>query len=578
MRTVLLRAGVLALTAVLDLAGVALALPAGSEYSPVTTDRLLNPEPHNWLMYRRTYNGWGYSPLDQVTPANIASLQPVWTFSTGSRRDHQSPPVVNDGRMFVTTPLDDGGLQVLALDAATGDLLWRFARELPANARRHRNKMNRGVALYGDRVYVGTVDAQVVALDAATGNVVWERPVADPAAGYFITMAPLTVDGKVMVGMSGGEYGTRGFVTALDAESGSEVWKTYTVPAPGEPGGKTWPGETWRNGGAPVWITATYDPALGQVYWGTGNPGPWMGDTRPGDNLYSNSVLALDAGTGRITGYHQYHHNGSWDWDEADPPLVLDIERRGRGTIPSLVHPGRNGYLWFLERRADGIGFVDARPFVHQDVFTAIDPRTGRPSYDPKRVPGTGRRAVFCPSHHGAKNWPPAAFNPITRLLYVPANENLCTAMEGREVEHVKGRPYRGARLEMRLRDAARHIGELQAWNPDTGERVWSAEFESLVLGSVLTTAGGLVFMGGTGDRHFRAFNAATGEEIWSMRTNSGVVGVPSAFGVAGRQYIAVQSGWGARAQQVQKHIDRLRGEHTPVPRGGVIWVFALEE
>ena len=202
-----------------------------------------------------------------------------------------------------------------------------------------------------------------------------------------------------MAGMSGGGYGIRGFVIALDADTGREVWKTHTVPAPGEPGSDTWPGETWRTGGAPVWVTATYDPALNQTYWGTGNPGPWMGDVRPGDNLYTNSVLALDAATGEIAGYHQYHHNGSWDWDEVDPPLVLDIVRNGR-TIPSLVHPGRNGYLWLLERRADGIGFVGAEPYVHQNVFTAIDPRTGRPSYDPERVPGDrqARRLLPVPS------------------------------------------------------------------------------------------------------------------------------------------------------------------------------------
>ena len=550
--------------------------PVGSEYTPVTTERLLSPEPHNWLMYRRTYNGWGYSPLDQITRANVASLEPVWTFSTGSRRDHQSPPIVNDGRMFVTAPLDAGGLQVLALDAATGDRLWRYAREPSVDARIHRNKMNRGVALYGDKVYVGTVDAHIVALDAVTGGVVWEQPVADPTTGYYITMAPLTVDGKVMVGMSGGGYGIRGFVIALDADTGREVWKTHTVPAPGEPGSDTWPGETWQTGGAPVWVTATYDPALNQTYWGTGNPGPWMGDVRPGDNLYTNSVLALDAATGEIAGYHQYHHNGSWDWDEVDPPLVLNIVRNGR-TIPSLVHPGRNGYLWLLERRADGIGFVDAEPYVHQNVFTAIDPRTGRPSYDPERVPGTGKRAVFCPSHQGGKNWQPAAFNPITRLLYIPANENLCTSMEGSKVKYTPGRQFVGAKLEVLIRDGAGHIGELQAWNLDTGEQAWSREFESHNMGPVLTTAGGLVFTGGTNDRYFRAFDAESGEELWRMRTNSGVIGIPTAFAVAGRQYIAVQSGWGARAQQVQDRIDQFRGERTPVPRGGVIWVFALK-
>ena len=566
----------LAVVAVQGLApGNAPVLAADSRYSPVTAERLLNPEPQDWPMYRRTYDGWGYSPLDRITPANVASLQPVWALSTGSGRDHQSPPVVNDGHMFVTTPLDTGGLQVLALDAATGDLLWRYVRDLPADARRHRGKVNRGIALYGDRVFAGTADAAVVALDAVTGEVVWDRRIADPAAGHSISMAPLAADGKVMVGVSGGGSGIRGFVVALDAGTGREVWKTYTVPAPGEPGSETWPGETWRTGGAAVWVTATYDPALRQVYWGTGNPGPWMGDTRPGDNLYTNSVLALVAATGAIAGYHQYHHNGSWDWDEADPPLVLDVERDGR-TIPSLVHPGRNGYLWLLERSAAGIGFVDAVPYVHQNVFTAIDPRTGRPSYDPARTPATGRRAVFCPSHQGAKNWQPAAFNPITRLLYIPANENLCTSMQGHEVEHTPGKPFVGAKFEVLVREGAGHIGELQAWDLDAGRRVWRRTFASHNVGPVLTTAGGLVFMGGTADRFFRAFDAESGEDLWQFRTNSGVIGVPTSFAVDGRQYIAVQSGWGDRTQRLQDRIDRYRGTRTEVPRGGVIWVFAL--
>ncbi|MCY4026916.1 MAG: PQQ-binding-like beta-propeller repeat protein [Acidobacteria bacterium] len=268
-------------------------------YTPVTTERLQNPEPDNWLMYRRTYDGWGYSPLDQITTANVGRLKPVWTFSTGVREGHEAPPVVNDGRMFVTTPQN----QVFAFDAATGDLLWRYARELPA-ALQQLHPTNRGVALYGDKVYIGTVDSHVVALDAATGDVVWEQAVEDPAVGYYITMAPLVADGKVMVGTSGGELGIRGFVAALDAETGNEVWKTYTIPAPDEPGGDTWPGDTWRTGGASVWATATYDPELNQTYWGTGNPGPWMGDARPGDNLYTNSVLAprrVDRGDRRLS-------------------------------------------------------------------------------------------------------------------------------------------------------------------------------------------------------------------------------------------------------------------------------------
>ena len=558
--------------------GVALAwgttptLLQGQTYTPVTNERLLDPEPHNWLMYRRTYDGWGYSPLDQITPRNVANLEPVWSFSTGVVQGHEAPPIVNDGTMFVTTPQN----QVFALDAATGDLLWRYARELPEDLVQL-HQTNRGVALFGDRVYFGTVDAFVVALDARSGDVVWERAVGDYAIGYYITMAPLVADGKVMVGTSGGERGIRGFVVALDADSGAEVWRTYTIPAPGQPGSDTWPGESWRTGGAPVWVTGTYDPVLNLTYWGTGNPGPWIGDVRPGDNLYTNSVLAIDAMTGELKGHHQYHHNGSWDWDEVDAPLLIDLERDGR-TIPSLVHPGRNGYLWVLERFADRIGFVDADPFVHQNAFAAIDERTGRPTYDPAHVPGTGKRVLYCPSLSGGKNWPPAAFNPDTRLLYVPANENLCTSMEGLEVAYVPGRSFTGASSFLTVRDGADHIGELQAWNVDSGEQVWSLEFESQNWGPVLTTGGGLVFMGGTNDRYFRAFDASTGVRLWEMRTNSGVIGVPSTFAVDGRQYVAVQSGWGVDAQRMQNGIDRFRQKRTHVPQGGVIWVFAVRD
>ena len=542
-----------------------------SAYALVTAERLLIPEPENWLTYRRTYNGWGYSPLDQITTQNVADLVPVWAFSTGVREGHEAPPIVNDGQMFVTTPQN----QVLALDAATGDLLWRYARELPEDLQQL-HPTNRGVGLYDDKVYIGTVDTHVVALDAVSGEVVWEQAVEDYGLGYYITMAPLIADGKVMVGTSGGERGIRGFVVALDARTGAQVWKTYTIPAPDEPGNDTWPGDSWRTGGAPVWVTGTFDPELNLTYWGTGNPGPWIGDRRPGDNLYTNSVLALDATTGELKGYHQYHHNGSWDWDEIDAPLLIDVERDGR-TIPALVHPGRNGYLWLLERHADRIGFVDGDPYVHQNAFTSLDPQTGRPAYDPEHTPGTGKRALFCPSLSGGKNWPAAAYNPKTRLLYIPANENLCTFMEGREVEYAPGRSFTGARSELVITDGADHIGELQAWNLDTGEQVWSQEFESQNWGPVLTTGGGLVFLGGTNDRYFRAFDAATGELRWQTRTNSGVIGVPTSYAVDGTQYIAVQSGWGVDAQRMQGGLDRFRGTRTLVPQGGVVWVFALD-
>ena len=559
-------------------AALTLAVPAGTAaqepaYTPVTDERLQSPADGDWLMYRRTYDSWGYSPLDQITTANVADLEPVWLLSTGVTSGHESPPVVNDGIMFVTTPED----RVIAVDARTGEQLWLYQRQFPEDMA-HPHRTNRGVALYGDKVYYTTHDAFVVALDATTGELVWETAVADYRTGYYMTIAPLIANGRVLVGPSGGERGIRGFVAAYDAESGEEVWRTHTIPGPGDPGIETWPGETWRTGGASIWITGSFDPELNLTYWGTGNPGPWIGDQRPGDNLYTNSVVAFDADTGELKGYHQYHWNGSWDWDEVSAPLLIDVPRDGR-TIPTLVHPARNGYLWMLERGADAITFVDAQPYVDQNVFTAIDPVTGRPEYDAERKPGTNRPATFCPSLWGGKDWPPAAYSPQTGYLYIPANENLCSTIVGREVEYVPGRAFTGASSQVFVVNDADHLGEIQAWDLSTGEQVWTHEFpESQNWGPIMTTGGGLVFAGGTNDRYFRAFDAATGEVLWEQRTNSGVIGVPSSYEVDGVQYIAVQSGWGVDAQGMQRAVNQHLDRNVQVPQGGVLWVFALGE
>ena len=541
-------------------------------YTSVTDDRLINPEEHNWLSYRGTLDGWGYSKLDQINDTNIDELQPVWSFSTGVLGGHESPPIVNDGVMFITTP----GNFLYAIEAATGDLLWRYQHNLPENYIAF-HRTNRGVALYGDKVYMATLDARVIALDATTGEKVWDTPVQDNSFGYYITMAPLAIDGKILVGTSGGELGIRGFVVALDAESGTEAWRTYTVPGPGEPGNESWPGESWRTGGAAVWIPGHYDADLGLAYFGTGNPGPWIGDQRPGDNLYTNSVIALDIESGAINAHHQYHWNGSWDWDEVSTPILMPVERAGR-QFNALVHPGRNGYLWTLERQADRIGFVDAEPYVHQNAFSSIDPETGRPSYDPNHTPATGESVDFCPSLWGGKDWPPAAYNPDTGLVYIPANDNHCGVIEGREVTYMPGSSYTGARTEFTLREPEGNIGEIQAWNMDSGEEVWSVEFESHNWGGILTTAGNLIFSGGTSDRFFRAHDASTGEELWRFRTNSGIIGVPSTYSVNGKQYVAIQSGWGVDAAGMTARIDQQRGTRTFVPQGGVVWVFALPD
>lgn len=549
---------------------------AEPDYKPVTDARLEAPEAENWLMYRRTYDGWGYSPLDEINTANVKSLKPVWSYSTGVDEGHQAPPIVNDGVMFVSTPQN----QVLAIDAGSGDLIWRYRRELPDDLLQM-HPTNRGVALYGDTVYLATVDAFLVALNAKTGEVRWETEVEDYLSGYYMRMSPLIAQGKVMVGVSGGEFGIRGFIAAFAADTGEPAWKTYTIPGPGEPGHETWPGDTWKHGGVPAWLSGNYDAATGLAYWGTGNAGPWIGATRSGDNLYASSVIALDVGSGKIAAHHQYHWNDSWDWDEVSPPLLIDVKRDGK-TIKGLVHAGRNGYLWLLDRAAGAIRYVDAQPFVRQNVFTSLDEKTGRPTYAEDKVPAIGKKVAFCPSLWGGKNWPPSAYNPDTGLLYIPANENLCASFNATPARYLPGELYMGVTLSdievFPHAEASDHIGELQAWDINTGERKWTATFPQQLWGPVLTTGGGLVFAGGTNDRYFRAFDAQSGELLWQQRTNSGVTGVPTSYAVDGKQYIAVQSGWGVDAARGQAMLNESMGTDIHVPQGGVLWVFALPE
>jgi alcohol dehydrogenase (cytochrome c) len=550
-------------------------MPAAlNNYKDVTDERLKNPDAGDWLMVRRTWDGWGYSPLDEVTAANVARLQPAWVVSTGVTNGHEAPPIVNNGVMFVATP----GNQVIALDAKNGATLWRYKRPL-ADDVVLLHGTSRGVALSGGKVFFAAAEAVLVALDARTGKEVWTATVEDNRSGYYMSVAPLVADGKVMVGASGGEMGVRGFVAAYDVESGKPLWKTFTVPAPGEPGSETWPkGDQWKTGGGSIWVTGAYDPATKLAFWGTGNGGPWMGDQRPGDNLYTSSTIAIDVTTGAIKGHFQYHPNDSWDWDEVSPPILVDYTRGGR-TFKGLIDVARDGYLWFLERTSGAITFVEGTPYVKQNVFRSLDPKTGRPDVDPARQPGTGRDSEFCPSHWGGKNWPPIAFSPKTRMIYIPANENLCARMSGRPVTYTAGRGFTGAISALLLAPGADHIGEVQAWNVDTGKRVWTHAFPSSSnWGPMLATAGGLVFSGGTQDRLFRAFDAATGAVLWQFPTNSGIVGQPSSFMVDGRQYIAVQSGWGVDAKTMQGRLNRLvPGEYPDVPEGGAVWVFAIK-
>ena len=421
-------------------------------YKPVTTERLKNPEDADWLTIRRTYDGWGHSPLKQITTGNVNRLQPVWVLTTGQVSGHEAPPIVNNGVMFVATP----GNQVIALDAKAGTILWRYRRPLADDAIvLHRT--SRGVALYGDKVFFAAADAVLVALDARTGKEVWTTKVEENKNGYYMTAAPLVADGKVLVGISGGELGIRGFVAAYNVDTGAEAWKAFMVPAPGEPGSETWPkGDQWKTGGAadlgdrritiprPIWS-----------FWGTGNGGPWMGDQRPGDNLYTASTVAIDVATGQIKGHFQYQPNESWDWDEVSPPILVDFRRNGR-TIkrPDQRRAQRLPLVPRAHERQDQL----RRRQALREAERLQEPRSRRPdgrtsirttSLEPARWPS------ICPSLSGGKNWPPIAFSPETRMIYIPANENHLRNLD-RAGSRVRPGPQLHRRVARLLRSARR--------------------------------------------------------------------------------------------------------------------------
>jgi alcohol dehydrogenase (cytochrome c) len=562
----------------MTVAGSLLAAAAvhGADYSPVTNERLLKPEPGNWLMTRGNYQGWSYSPLDQINTRNVKNLRPVWAVSTGVNSGHQAPPIVNNGMMFVSTP----SAQVIALDAKTGNIIWRYRRDLPEDFSALHNT-NRGVALYGNKVYVMGLEPVLIALDAKTGEVVWEQTLEDYHTGYYSTVAPLVVKGKVITGISGGEFGVRGFVAAFDAESGDQAWKTYTIPGPGDKGSDTWPQDTWKRGGGATWMTGTYDPETNLVFWGVGNASQWFGDQRPGDNLYTSSTIALDPESGAIKGHFQYHWNDSWDWDEMNAPMVVDYKKDGK-TVKGLVKPARNGYLYWLSRSPSGIGFVSATNYVKQDVFKSIDKASGRPVYFDDKKPGTGKKASFCPSLWGGKDWPFEAYSPKTGMMYIPANENHCGFLEGKVQEYVAGKWWTGVDIPdigFTVPKDAKYFGDVQAWDISTGKKAWSYQVpKSMMWGSILATGGDLLFVGGTNDRKFRAMDAKSGKVLWEMGTNSGIIAPPVSYMVDGKQYIAVASGWGVDPQFQQGLLSNLLpGWEKSVPEGGVIWAFAVE-
>ncbi len=551
--------------ALLTLFTVPAVAAAQAEPIYVTDEMLLNAEkdPHNWFFYGRDYASTRFSPLAQINTSNVKKLVPKWVFQFGVLDGQNSQAMANNGVLYVTSSWN----RLFALDGRTGKVLWRYYHPLPEDITRYLccDVLNRGVALYRDKVYMATLDEHLVALDAKTGKVIWDVKFEDYTGGYTTTVAPLPLRGKIIVGTSGAEYPTRLFIQAFDAETGASVWKTYTIPAPGEPGNETWgSGDAWMYGGGSTYLTGSYDPELNILYWGVGNPTPDLdGEVRPGDNLYTNSTLALDPDTGKIKFYFQYTPHDVWDYDGANEVILVDIKGR-----KAWVHADRNGYFYAIDRTNGK--FIYATPLSPINWAKGLDPVTGRPIVNPEKFVYRDRvTRNISPSLEGGKETVPMAYSPQTGYAYVPTFQ--CTMdMQAKFEEPRRGQFYLGAEL------LAYHPGHgaLKAIDVATGKTAWVWNNRSPMYAGVMATGGGLVFTGNP-EGEFLAFDAKTGELLWKFQTGSGIKGSPTTFTVDGKQYVAIVSGWGGWIgwQTMGGGCAPWLKENT---KGGALFVFGL--
>lgn len=531
----------------------------------VTYERILRArsEPQNWLTYYGAYDGQRYSSLDQINTENVKRLAPAWVFQFGSAGMYAGPstysfeaaPIVVDGVMYVSGW--DGW--VWALDAGTGQELWRYKHEVPYDTSLCCGNVNRGVAVARGRVFVVTLNAHLLALDAVTGTCLWDSTYGDVRAAESATLAPLVVKDMVIVGSSGGEFGVRGHLDAFDIDSGRHVWRTYTVPRPGEPGSETWPaeGEAWARGGGNPWVTGTYDPELNLMYWGTGNPAPdFDGGVREGDNLYTDSVIAVDPDNGEIRWHYQYTPHDLWDYDSTMENILFDQDGR-----KLLAHFDKNGYMFVLDRTNGEL--VRVAPFGERITWGEID---AGGNVTPKVYPDReGEPIHFWPGPAGAKEWTHAAYSPRTGLFYVPV-QDAGAEVTRRRREFKESIPYWGASVTV---DSTNMQGFVKAFD-STGQEVWRWTNEVPMCSSVLATGGDLVFTGEpTGE--FNAYDARTGDLLWHFQTGSGHHSNPTTYSIGGRQYIAVPVGWGS---WVEGFLPGMLG----APHGDALFVFALPE
>ena len=519
-----------------------------------------------------------YSALDKVNTSNVKSLVPVWNYSFGDNRGQESQPLVYNGVMYVTTHDSTH-----AIDPKTGRGIWVNKFEYPPETPRIVccGIVNRGAAIYNGKLYRATLDAHVVALNMEDGTEIWKSKAIDYADGYSMTMAPLIANGVVITGISGGEYGIRGFIDGWDPETGKHLWRRYTVPAPDEEGGDTWPGETYKHGGAPTWITGTYDPELDLVYWGAGNGGPWNAEFRKGDNLYVGSVLALKPKTGEIAWHYQFSPNDPYDYDGVNENIIADVEIDGK-MQKVIMHADRNGYLYVIDR-TDGKLLRASQYIKKLNWADGIDMKTGRPidSALTKKMRATGEKIDVWPSAFGGKNWFPMSYSPKSGLVYANTLE---MGMSYKPVEPVfkKGTFYFGldlAQLQFLFPEDG-NTGYLRAIDPLNGDIKWEVGSQAANWGGTMVTAGDLVFTG-TYTGQFKAFDANTGDEVWSFQTGSGIIGQPMTWEQDGKQYISIASGIGGAYRNFipvfgAKNVE-LNKLMASVPEGGSIWTFALQ-
>lgn len=503
-------------------------------FSPVTWERLVNAadEPENWLMYSGTLDSQRYSRLEQITKNNVSELEMKWSYQIPVIDRAETVPTVVDGIMFIT----EAPSNLVAVDAQSGRVYWRYDHELPDDLRICCGRNNRGVAILDETLFMSTLDAHLVAIDARTGNVLWDKEVADYQAGYSKTAAPLIVKDKVITGIAGGEFGIRGFIDAYDPVTGELEWRTYSIPGAGEPGNDSWSGDSWKTGGAATWITGSYDPQLNLIYWGTGNPGPdWNGDARLGDNLYSDSALALNGDTGEIVWHFQFTPHDVHDYDAIQIPILADIQYQGSAR-KVMMWANRNAFFYTIDRATGE--FLAGKPYATQTWAQGLDP-SGRPIRVPGMAP-TYEGILVSPPIVGATNWYSPSYSQQTGLFYVTAFDGEQEFFK-RDEDYEKGERFTGGGGRYNQPMDAFH-SSIRAINPATAEIEWEFPIMPRSSAGITTTAGGIVFSG-SADGYFFALNAETGEELWHISLGARVHAAPMTFAIGGKQFVTIASG-----------------------------------